>query len=209
MVLSAAEPRGGEAGRGAYGNDDLGVDPALPPPAVGAGVSSRIAPTMRLPPLLAVAALALPAFVRAQIPSHATLLNPISEQRDLRVLHDGDDVHAIGHDYARVLHARSRDGGRTWPLREAQLGLATVSRFEVVLAGPGQLLVVATSTISEPTAWRSGDAGTTWSPTPPLFPGSMGLGQLALTANGPEVLAARLTGTGALSVRRSLDGGAS
>ena len=108
----------------------------------------------------------------------------------------------------RCCTARSRDGGRTWPLREAVVGQALLSRYEIVVAGPGQLVVLATSVNTEPTYWRSGDAGTTWSPTAPLFPGSFGLGQVALTAHGPQVLAVRLSGAGQLSVRRSLDGGA-
>jgi hypothetical protein len=163
---------------------------------------------MRILPRLALAAFAFAPLLDAQAPGHATMLNPNTTLNDVRILHDGDDVHVFGHDYAQVLHARSRDGGRTWPLREAVVGQALLSRYEIVVAGPGQLVVLATSVNTEPTYWRSGDAGTTWSPTAPLFPGSFGLGQVALTAHGPQVLAVRLSGSGQLSVRRSLDGGA-
>ncbi|MFY9342482.1 MAG: sialidase family protein [Planctomycetota bacterium] len=152
----------------------------------------------------------------AQIPAHATALNPTTSMRPPLLVHDGDDVHAFGLSYATIRHARSRDGGRTWPVREVPLGNygadPSGGAIDVAAAGPGILLVLANDQGIGPVHWRSVDHGTTWSPATPLFNSpysTQGVGQVALLADGLDVVATWLrSSSGDMWCRRSVDGGA-
>ncbi len=167
-----------------------------------------------LPPWLACGLLSpIMSFAVAQVPPHATLLNPTLATGYPIVVHDGDDVHAIASGSGTLLHARSRDGGRTWPLREVPLGpfaTALSTTFAVDVAGPGQLLAVGLDLFAGPTLWRSTDHGTTWASGMPLFATpTTGIGGIALLANGPNVTVAWLrSNVGELVCRTSTDGGA-
>jgi hypothetical protein len=86
----------------------------------------------------------------------------------------GDVVHAFSFGGPTVFHARSTDGGRTWPLREQSLGTfftntqqATEQRVQVV-AQPDKLLVASHDMTLGPRVVRSFDGGTTWFVSPPL-----------------------------------------
>jgi hypothetical protein len=148
----------------------------------------------------------------AQVPPHATWLNPTTVQRYLIALQDGDDVHAFGLGYGTLLHGRSRDGGRTWPLLEVPLGAYSGDlSFAATVAGPGTLLALGNDQYAGPAYWRSTDSGTTWSATAPLFnvTGTQGLGQVALLADGADVVAVWLRSSSSdVRARRSTDGGA-
>lgn len=167
-----------------------------------------------------VAALSLPwsAAPLAQVPPHATWLNPTAELRNPTVLQDGDDVHVFGlgaPGAASILHARSRDGGRTWPVREVALGVYGVDpsagAIDTAAATPGTVLVLANDQGMGPVYWRSADHGTTWSATAPLFTSpypTQGTGEVALLADGPDVVAIWLRqSSGDVLGRRSVDGG--
>ncbi|MBL8755599.1 MAG: exo-alpha-sialidase, partial [Planctomycetes bacterium] len=130
---------------------------------------------MAIPPRLVAFAIAIAPGV-AQVPAHATLLNPATFQLAPTLLQDGDIVHAfaIGSP-SGVLHARSLDGGRTWPLREQPLGPFLVSWSSnnpqaavPVAARPGELLVVVDESTQGPLLLRSTDAGTTWAAPIPI-----------------------------------------
>ena len=157
------------------------------------------------------------AAAQAQIPAHATWLHPTQAMiRQPMFVHDGDDVHAYGLGYGTILHARSRDGGRTWPLLEVPLGAygadPSNNAIAAAAAGPGTLLVLANDQNFGAVCWRSNDHGSTWSAVTPLFgvPGMHGVGEVALLADGADVVAIWLRGSsGDVRSRRSVDGGAS
>jgi hypothetical protein len=119
-----------------------------------------------------LAATALAGSVGAQVPAHATALNPTkSFQTPLQFLQHGDFVHAFANNGHAVYHARSADGGRTWPVRERVVGTfwlgGILASHRVLLAVqmPGQLLVLANDAVLGPGIVRSFDDGATWTPT--------------------------------------------
>ncbi len=168
---------------------------------------------MRSLALIAALGLGLPMTALGQVPTHATWLNPTTQQQYLLALHDGDDVHVLGLGPPALnqglRYARSRDGGRTWPLREVALGgYLEDTSFAATLAGPGVLIAVGSDQSVGPVYWRSADGGTTWSSTAPLFAVASppGTGTVAALADGLDVVVLWLRGN-QLNCRRSLDGG--
>lgn len=108
-----------------------------------------------------VAAACLP----GQIPAHAVVLNPSPSEFEPLLTQDGDTIHACGIRpdgiYGGFVHySRSRDGGRTWPVREVPLGYSP----EVLdLDADGDLVVVLVhSQFFGPHVITSSDGGTTW-----------------------------------------------
>jgi hypothetical protein len=167
---------------------------------------------MRILPLLVVVALGAFPSLRSQVPSHATLLNPTINITNALVLQDGDTVHVFGNGAANVLHARSLDGGRTWPVVEVPLSAYSATQgFAAGIAGSGNVLVLGYDQFVGPRCWRSADGGTTWSSGTPLSSVAAlpGPGLVAVLADGLDVVAVwlRIVG-GGVSCRRSVDGGA-
>ncbi len=123
------------------------------------------------------------------------------------MLHDADDVHVFSGDWT-MLHARSRDGGRTWPVREAVIGTFASNQYGVALVGPGTLLAAAHDQYIGPVYWRSADHGTTWSATAPLFTvvSPPAMGSIKVLADGASAVVMWL-GSSELRCRRTLDGG--
>jgi hypothetical protein len=164
---------------------------------------------------ISVASIGLAVPVPGQGPAHATLLNPTLAMNAPVLLHDGDVVHAFGRGSSFVVYARSRDGGRTWPLREFGLGPHSSQAADRIMAAktdPTTLLVLANDQVVGPVLWRSTDAGTTWSTAAPLFSPSApaGNGTIALLVDGAAVVAVWLRhASGEVQCRRSTDGGAS
>ncbi len=139
--------------------------------------------------------------VAAQVPAHATQLNPQTSQLRPTFVQNGDVVHAFAFGYPTIYHARSVDGGRTWPILEQALGAfgtnnvsAGFHEHEVAIAQhAGGLLVASHDLTLGPRVTRSLDGGLTWQPpanlaasVTPQFD-SM---RTRLFANGPNVVVA-------------------
>lgn len=112
----------------------------------------------------------LVASVAAQVPSHATPMtsSPFSYRSPLLV-QNGDTANyfqwwrgPVGSPDGMLLHARSTDGGRTWPVREQPLG--TFSYLDAVASGPSLLVAVGEVMGIGPMLVRSIDDGATWDP---------------------------------------------
>lgn len=156
----------------------------------------------------------------AQVPAHATLLNPTTLQSPPTLLQQGDRVHAFALGSLTVYHARSLDGGRTWPLREQSLGaLESGASFNTgyhveVVARPGELLVFGDNRHLGPQLLRSLDDGTTWSAPVPIaaaaVPQSLGrmLPAAHVDANTLFVAWTNDTPNGRIFCNRSVDNGA-
>jgi hypothetical protein len=174
--------------------------------------------TVLFPPLARASLLCLAAApLAAQVPAHATTLNPATLQGPPTLVQNGDFVHAFGNGY-HVMHARSADGGRTWPLREQWLGTfaATWTALDAALladARPGRLLVLGSDSNLGPRLARSLDDGTTWSPfvavSAGVVPQAPGM-RPALYVDGANVLVAWTNDrpNGRVFCNRSTDGGA-
>ncbi|MFY9345631.1 MAG: sialidase family protein [Planctomycetota bacterium] len=158
----------------------------------------------------------------AQVPGHATHLHPsfafVFRPSFLQL---GDVVHAFAYGGpGGVMHARSLDGGRTWPLREqavgpfvCQIGSSDETLVVPVATRPGELLVLADDVTFGPRLVRSFDAGTTWSS--PTSVAAVVTAQSArryanLYVDGPTVVAVwgNDRPTGRVWTNRSTDGGA-
>lgn len=167
---------------------------------------------MNTPWLTALLALAAGTPLVGQMPAHATVLNPTTAMAEVLVLQDGDTVHALGRSAFSVLHARSRDGGRTWPVREAPIGPYTAGQgFAAAIGMPGTVMALAYDGNTGPTFWRSADEGSTWSPgiTLSSVVSPLGAGATALLVEGLEVTAVWVRNGGEVACRRSLDDGVS
>ncbi|MGB3966053.1 MAG: sialidase family protein [Planctomycetota bacterium] len=104
----------------------------------------------------------------AQIPAHATVLNPTQAVSLAPVLAQaGDTVHTFALAGANgLLYARSPDGGRTWPVRElalAPFAAALSDPFGDVSVLGDSVVVVGYHPTSGPAVVRSGDGGVSWS----------------------------------------------
>jgi len=167
--------------------------------------------------LVLIAAIASPGLL-AQAPSHATQLNPTTQQLAPRLLQHGDYVHAFGLNSTAIYHARSSDGGRTWPLREQSLGAFTVGFYggqappAAAYTGPGQLLVLGEDDLLGPRIVRSTDLGSTWSA--PVSVASTAIPQFtpmrpAMYVDGPNVVVVWTNdrSNGRVFCNRSTDGG--
>lgn len=167
---------------------------------------------MNTPRLTALFALAAGAPLVGQIPAHATVLNPTLGLSEVLVLQDGDTVHALGRGGFSVLHARSRDGGRTWPVREVPIGPYNAGQgFAAAIGMPGTVMALANDSNTGPTFWRSADEGTTWSTGTALASvvSPPGVGATALLVDGLDVTAVWVQNGGEVTCRRSLDDGVS
>jgi hypothetical protein len=168
-----------------------------------------------------LAGAALAAVLPAQIPAHATHLHPGSVMMRPSFLQIGDVVHAFAYGGpGGVAHARSLDGGRTWPLREQPVGpfLAQWSSTDETLVvpvatRPGELLVLADDVTLGPRLVRSFDDGSTWSS--PVSIAALVIAQTGrrytdLYVDGATVVAVwgNDRPTGRVWTNRSLDGGA-
>jgi hypothetical protein len=160
-------------------------------------------PPLRVPRHAArpIVACWLLACAAAQVPAHATVLNPTTFQLRPTLLQVGDDVHAFAFGNTTVFHARSNDGGRTWPLREQALGVFASqnngapenAHGVAVAAHAGQLLLASHDGTLGPRTTRSLDGGTTWS-NPVGLASAVGLQsnsmRTCLAADGPNVVVA-------------------
>ena len=123
---------------------------------------------------LCSAAALLTGALAAQIPAHASLLNPSQAQDQMRFGHHAATLHVVGvtngSQRGFVHYARSRDGGRTFPLRDQPL--AYIGGANSLLGGlmggisvAGDFVAV---TVGMPWAGpfllRSLDGGDTWQP---------------------------------------------
>jgi len=149
----------------------------------------------------------------AQVPPHATQLNPSASLLQPTLVRSGDTVHVIGItgglNPGFVHYARSSDGGRTWPLREVPIGHAGA-------LGPcrcegDRVHVVVSSYWVGPYVISSHDGGTTWMPPVRVslqlnsqFVSSVGMHVHGNTVN---VVWVEPRAGGAVWANRSLDGG--
>lgn len=154
----------------------------------------------------------------AQAPPHATQLNPTTQQQRPRLVQNGDYVHAFGQNTTTIYHARSSDGGRTWPLREQSLGAVALGLYggqqppAAAYVGAGQLLVLAEDDLLGPRIIRSSDFGATWSA--PVSVASTVMPQFfpmrpAMYVDGSNVVVVWTNdrSTGRVFCNRSTDGG--
>jgi hypothetical protein len=180
---------------------------------------ARVAMSRRC--LVAACGCWLTATAAAQIPAHATTLNPTTTQWLPTFVQRGDVVHAFGMNSSTILHARSADGGRSWPWREIPLGALAQNTnpnegLEVVVpvaAHGNALLVLGQDTTLGPRIVRSRDEGLTWgapsSIAASVLPQSWPM-RPRLHADGANVLVvwANHQVTGRVFCKRSTDFGA-
>jgi hypothetical protein len=122
---------------------------------------------------VAISAL-LTSALAAQIPAHASLLNPSQPQDQMRFRHQGETIHCVGvtrgtQPYV-VNYARSQDGGRTFPL--VDVPLAYIGGNSSLVSGLLGNLTVDGAFVGTvvgmpwvgPHLLRSLDGGNTWQP---------------------------------------------
>lgn len=167
--------------------------------------------------LVALALVAVMAGAVAQVPANATSLNPSFPGNPgfachaTVVLQRDDVVHVIARAPAALLHARSLDGGRTWPMVEQVVGPMYSLAGAAFVAGA--LLVLGYDPVTGPFVYRSTDDGMTWSlpiqvaaaatpqPMVPWLP--------TMHVDGSNVVVAWTNdrGNGRVWANRSIDGG--
>lgn len=101
----------------------------------------------------------------AQVPSHATVLNPTGALYGAALARAGDTIHACGIagpplSLGFVHYARSQDGGRTWPVREVPL--AYTGEFNGIAAADDLVVVLVKSRFFGPFTMTSVDGGGSW-----------------------------------------------
>jgi len=122
----------------------------------------------------AVTALLLTGALVAQWPGHTALLNYTPDVNQMQIVHTGDVIHAVGVTAGLAPHfvhyARSRDGGRSFPIHDqplAYIGGATPLLGGLMggLTVDGDLVAAAVCVPwGGPYLLRSADGGDSWAP---------------------------------------------
>lgn len=149
----------------------------------------------------------------AQIPAHATQLNPNSGFSSPVLVQTDDVVHVMGKEAFGTPYCRSTDGGRTWDIVDQPLGQITSQD----IAHDGDLMVISGVSgggigVGGPAVIVSADLGATWSPVQLVstWTGAQFYVQTSVHVSGQTVLLVWTEIlTGSIWMRRSTDGGQS
>lgn len=148
----------------------------------------------------------------AQVPAHAVRIDPTTPQQGFSAARHDDIVHVLGVTQAPaayfVHHARSLDGGRTWPQVEVPIAWAS-GFFGVVGDGP-HLYVALNHAWTGPHVVASHDDGTSWNAPRRVSSSSnvLSVREVLLHAQGNSLAAVWSESVpGIVVANRSIDGG--